>query len=70
MPALRYRINDTDMEALGIKKLKTQDIRFPLLHDIDLNQLIKTTLGDGVIDKLSINLSSRNANATLKYDTE
>lgn len=70
MPALRYRINDTDIEALGIKKLKTQDIRFPLLHDIDLNQLIKTTLGEGVIDKLSINLSSRNANATLKYDTE
>ena len=70
MPALRYRIKDTDIEALGIKKLKTQDIRFPLLHDIDLNQLIKTTLGEGVIDKLSINLSSRNANATLKYDTE
>ena len=70
MPAPHYRIDGTDMEALGIKKLKTQDIRFPLLHDIDLNQLIKTTLGNGVIDKLSINLSSRNANATLKYDTE
>lgn len=70
MPAPRYRINGTDMTALGIKKLKTQGIKFPLLHDIDLNQLIKTTLGNGVIDKLSINLSSRNANATLKYDTE
>lgn len=70
MPAPHYRINGTDMTALGIKKLKTQGIKFPLLHDIDLNQLIKTTLGNGVIDKLSINLSSRNANATLKYDTE
>ena len=70
MPAPRYRINGTDMIALGIKKLKTQGIKFPLLHDIDLNQLIKTTLGKGIIDKLSINLSSRNANATLKYDTE
>ena len=70
MPAPHYRINGADMTALGIKKLKTQGIRFPLLHDIDLNKLIKTTLGDGVIDKLSINLSSRNANATLKYDTE
>ena len=70
MPAPHYRINGTDMTALGIKKLKTQGIRFPLLYDIDLNQLIKTTLGNGVIDKLSINLSSRNANATLKYDTE
>ena len=70
MPAPHYRINGADMTALGIKKLKTQGIRFPLLQDIDLNQLIKTTLGNGVIDKLSINLSSRNANATLKYDTE
>lgn len=70
MPAPHYRVNDTDMTALGIKKLKTQGIKFPLLYDIDLNQLIKTTLGNGVIDKLSINLSSRNANATLKYDTE
>lgn len=70
MPARQYSINGTDITALGIKKLKTQSIRFPLLHDIDLNQLIKTTLGNGVIDKLSINLSSRNANATLKYDTE
>ena len=70
MPAPHYRINGTDMTALGIKKLKTQSIKFPLLHDIDLNQLIKTTLGNGIIDKLSINLSSRNTNATLKYDTE
>lgn len=70
MPAPHYRVNDTDMTALGIKKLKTQDIRFPLLRDIDLNQLIKTTLGNGTIEKLSVNLSSRNAKATLKYDTE
>lgn len=70
MPARYYRVNGIDMTAFGIKKLKTQNIRFPLLHDIDLNKLIKTTLGDGIIDKLSVNLSSRNANATLKYDTE
>ena len=70
MPAYHYRINNTDMIAYSIKKLKTQNIRFPLLYDINLNQLIRTTLGDGTIDKLSINLSSRSANATLKYDTE
>ena len=70
MPAMHYSINGINMTAYGIKKLKTQSIKFPLLRDIDLNQLIKTTLGKGVIDKLSINLSSRNANATLKYDTE
>ena len=70
MPAKRFRIGDSVFTARGIKKLKTQDIRFPLLYDIDLNKLVRTTLGDGIIGKLSINLSSRNANATLKYDTE
>lgn len=70
MPARYYSINGIAMVALGIKKLKTQGIRFPLLQDLDLTKLIKTTLGDGIIDKLSVNLSSRNANATLKYDTE
>ena len=70
MPARQYEINDVQMVAQGIKKLKTQTLRFPVLNDPDLVQLVKTNLGNGVIEKLSVNLSSRNANATLKYDTE
>lgn len=70
MPARQYEINDVQMVAQGIKKLKTQILRFPVLNDPDLVQLVKTNLGNGVIEKLSVNLSSRNANATLKYDTE
>lgn len=70
MPARLYAINGVQMVAQGIKKLKNQTIRFPLLNDPDLVELVKTNLGDGVIEKLSVNLSSRNANATLKYDTE
>ena len=58
------------MRAYGIKKLKTQTIRFPVLTDPDLTELVKTNLGNGTIEKLSINLSSRSAKATLKYDTE
>ena len=70
MPAPLYSINGVQMYAQGIKKLKNQTIRFPVLMDPDLLQLVKTNLGNGTIEKLSINLSSRNANATLKYDTE
>lgn len=70
MPGLYYAINGVVMVAQGIKKLKNQTIRFPVLTDPDLVELVKTNLGNGVIEKLSINLSSRNANATLKYDTE
>ena len=70
MPATRYAINGVQMYAQGIKKLKNQTIRFPVLNDPDLVQLVKTNLGNGTIEKLSVNLSSRNANATLKYDTE
>lgn len=70
MPAPNYAINGVQMYARGIKKLKGQTIRFPALNDPDLVELVKTNLGNGVIEKLSVNLSSRNVNATLKYDTE
>lgn len=70
MPAPQYEINGKTMYAYGIKKLKNQTLRFPVLDDPNLVQLVKTNLGDGTIEKLSVNLSSRNANATLKYDTE
>ena len=70
MPAKRYAINGVEYESLGIKKLKTQTIKFPVLTEPDMFNLIKTELGDGTIQKMSVNLSSRNANTTLKYDTE
>ena len=70
MPAYQYKINGEQMYAYGIKKLKNQTLRFPVLNDPDLVQLVKTNMGNGTIEKLSVNLSSRNANATLKYDTE
>ena len=70
MPAPIYEINGEQMYAQGIKKLKKQTLRFPVLNDPYLYQLVKTNLGDGTIEKLSVNLSSRNATATLKYDTE
>lgn len=70
MPAKYYRINGEDKTALGIKKLKRQTLKMPAYTDPNTLQLIKTNIGNGTIQKMSLNLSSRNANATLIYDTE
>ena len=70
MPAWDVEINGVQQWVQGIKKLKTQTIKFPVLTEPNLTNLIKTELGNGVIQKMSVNLSSRNANTTLKYDTE
>lgn len=70
MPARNVEINGVRQIVQGIKKLKTQTIKFPVLTEPNLTNLIKTELGNGVIQKMSVNLSSRNANTTLKYDTE
>ena len=70
MPAKSYQIGTTTYTATGVKKLKVQDVSFPAANDPNMYQLVKTGIGDGMIGKLSINLSSRNAQATLRYDTE
>lgn len=68
MPAARYRINGVLFEPYPAK-LKMQDVSFPALVDPDILKLVKTGIGSGQIQKLSINLASRNAKATLCYDT-
>lgn len=70
MPASEYKINGVVYTAQGVKRLRVQQLKFPCLRDPDTNKLVKTEIGDGNIEKLSINLSSRTATATLHYDTE
>ena len=70
LPAYRYAINGNENTAYGVKRQKTQTVVFPAISDPDLLKLIKTNLGNGAIRKISVNLSSRKANATLEYDTE
>lgn len=70
MPAKYIKLNGVQFQAYGVKRLKTQEVNFPALYDVDVSKLVKTNLGDGEIQKISINLSSRNAKATLMYDTE
>ncbi len=54
----------------GVERKKKQKVSFPSLDDPNPLQLIKTCLGDGQIEKLSVNLSSRMADIELRYDTE
>lgn len=70
MPAKRYKIGSTPRVALGTKRLKYQSLKFPVLVEPNLQNLISTGIGDGNIRKMSVNLSSRIAVTELRYDTE
>lgn len=70
LPARYYEINGEQKMAVNTKKQMSQSVNFPCLTDVDVLHLIKTTLGFGSIEKLSINLSSRQGKATLKYNAE
>ena len=71
MPARNFKINNMTSYALGIQRNKKQTLKFPAgTTDPNPMQLVKTYIGNGQVDKLSVNLCSRNIKATLKYDTE
>ena len=55
----------------GLERKKKQTLNFPAGTTApNPMQLVKTYVGNGQVDKLSVNLCSRNIKATLKYDTE
>lgn len=70
MPAKNYTIDGFPFQATGVKKLKTQSVSFPCYRDPETQKLVKTLMGNGMLEKLSLNLCSRFADATLRYDTE
>jgi hypothetical protein len=70
LPARRVSINGSEVYAYGIERKKKQTFNFPAIDDPNPMQLIKTYLGNGQVDKLSVNLCSRSIKTTLKYDTE
>ena len=70
MPSWSIEVNDTAVTAKGIQRNKKQTLSFPAGdNDPDLQKLVKTAIGNGQYDKLAINLSSRMAKVTLKYNT-
>ena len=71
MPARSLRIDGDVTQAMSIKKNKKQTVSIPLgLTDPDPIALIKTGLGNGMVQQMSIRLTSRIAKTELRYDTE
>lgn len=70
MPARQLKVNNNFAYASGIERKKKQNVNFPVDSTPNPMQLIKTNIGSGQIDKMSINLHSRMTKTTVKYDTE
>lgn len=72
MPARNFKINNSPYYAMGgLERKKKQTLNFPAgTTDPNPMLLVKTYIGNGQVDKFSVNLCSRNIKATLKYDTE
>lgn len=68
MPARVFEIDGVEMDALGVARLKKQEVTFPVPNDLDIYKTIRTNIGDGSIEKISVNLSSRTGRATLKFE--
>lgn len=70
LPARSVKINGSETYAYGIERKKKQTVNFPSIDDPNPMQLIKTSIGTGQIEKISINLCSRMNKITVKHDTE
>lgn len=70
MPSWSIKVNGASRTADGIQRNKKQEVSIPMNDDtMDLMKLVRTGIGDGEFEKVSINLSSRMAKVTLKYNT-
>lgn len=70
MPAKLITVNNVQTSSENVERKKKQQFNCPTPVTINPLQLIKTHLGNGTIDKLSVNLCSLISKTTLKYDTE
>lgn len=71
LPSDKVNINNSDSVLYqNNTRQKKQEVTFPVSTGVNPYQLIKTILGDGIVDKLDINMSSYIAKATIKHDTE
>lgn len=70
LPAKQVVINNEDVEVYKTSRKRKQKAKFPTLSDLDPKKLVKTYIGNGQVEKITLNLSSRIQEVTLKYDTE
>ena len=70
MPAWSLKVNGAPRTADGIQYKKKQSVTIPAEDtDIDLTKLVRTSVGDGVIEKVSLRLTARSAKISLVFPT-
>lgn len=68
MPASNLDCNVLgDLYANGVKMCMKHTIEFPTEEDLDELELIKTAIGNGKIDEISVNVNTRHAKVRLLY---
>ena len=71
MPSYSLTVNNSPANAHSVDRQKKQNVGFPGGYDDPhIKKLVRTYIGDGEIEKISVNLSSRFLKAALRYDTE
>ena len=71
MPAESLTINNGPYMAHSVKRTKRQEIDFPSNnYEVDEYELIKTEMGNGQIDKLSVSLTSGFINAEILHEND
>lgn len=68
-PARLLKINNLQVSATTITRSKVQTVVFPA-SGFNPSEQIKTLIGNGFVDKFSLNLYSEYAKATLKFEIE
>lgn len=56
--------------ANGVKMCMKHTIEFPTEEDLDELELIKTTIGNGKIDEISVNINTRHTKVRLLYEPQ
>ena len=70
MPSWNIKVNGVAITAKGIQRMKKQQVEAPYVQpNLDMGNLVKTTLGNGEVERASIRLTSRMCKFNLRYDT-
>ena len=54
----------------GIAKCMSQSVKIPLDENPDMYQLVRTEIGDGIIDSMSVDITTNQAEIVLMYEPE
>lgn len=71
MPSDKIRINDEEVAVSTKARLAIQDVSIPLAGlKLDKNKLVRTSLGEGQIDRVSFKPATKVAKVRLKHEIE